>query len=374
MSVASPQIPLRLNPLDPEQLYPAQLSIRVPAFIRAGLRAAIAAGENAWGMTSPNPPVGAAIISSTGEVIATGHTQPVGGDHAEIQALKAAGDAAYGQYMVVTLEPCNHFGRTGPCSQAIAAAGIQRVFYCQRDPGKTEGGGAAWLAHKGIQTTFLDLPVAALEPWLFALEHHRPFVIAKTAHTLDGRIAAADGSSQWITGSVARQHAHRIRAQADAILVGTGTVLADNPRLTARTAAGIEYEYQPQPVIIGRRTIPTKYHLSRATQYDSLTTALNKLYAQGTRTVLIEGGAGLVSNALQMGVVQQLHAYIAPAILGEGVEAYRDFTAPTIAAIRRFIPQATIDLFPDICRILAPPPSSTATPASTATPTTCRKP
>ncbi|MDO4928727.1 MAG: bifunctional diaminohydroxyphosphoribosylaminopyrimidine deaminase/5-amino-6-(5-phosphoribosylamino)uracil reductase RibD [Corynebacterium sp.] len=346
------------------QLDPASLPVDVPAFIRAGLHAAIAAGEAAWGTTSPNPPVGAAIITATGEVIATGHTQAVGGDHAEIQALKAAGAAARGQYMVVTLEPCNHTGRTGPCSHAIAAAGIQGVFYCQRDPGKAEGGGAVWLAQRGIQATCINLPVAALEPWLFAFDHQRPFVIAKTAHTLDGRIAAADGSSQWITGPQARQHAHTVRAHADAILVGTGTVFADNPRLTARTPAGREYEHQPQPVVIGSSVIPAGYHLFGAPQYGSLAAAMDALFDQGARTVLLEGGAGLLSSALQASVVQQLHAYIAPAILGSGLGAYRGFEAPTMAAIRRLIPQATIDLPPDICRILALPLSRASSRAS----------
>ncbi|MEJ5927199.1 bifunctional diaminohydroxyphosphoribosylaminopyrimidine deaminase/5-amino-6-(5-phosphoribosylamino)uracil reductase RibD [Corynebacterium sp. H128] len=288
------------------------------------LSAALAAGDHVRGTTSPNPPVGCAIISPEGELLGTGATQPPGqgrGEHAEVVALRNAGARARGASAVVTLEPCNHTGRTGPCSHALVAAGVSEVYYATADPNPLAAGGAEYLRNCGVATTFLDIEVAALQPWLHSVRTGRPHVTVKTASTLDGYSAAQDGSSQWITGEQARAHAHRDRSLRDAIIVGTGTVLADNPRLSAREETGNLYPKQPRRVVVGKRALPADAHLVAAdvARFDTLAQALNALWEAGARDILIEGGPTLVGGALQQGLVNQLHAYISPALLGAGL-------------------------------------------------------
>lgn len=305
---------------------------------RVAVRCAHAAGREVQGTTSPNPPVGAVIVGMDGEQIATGATEPAGGRHAEIVALDAAGDRAYGATMVVTLEPCAHVGRTGPCVEAIAAAGISRVIYCQADPNPIATGGALRLARSGIEVVNLGEPSPALAAWSRAITRNRPAVTLKVAQTLDGYTAARDGTSQWITGRQAREAVHADRARRDAIVVGTGTVLADDPRLTARTASGGRYPHQPLRVVIGSRELPAGYQLAApdVARYPTIDTALEGLWAAGTRDVLVEGGAGLATSFLERGLVDFIQAYIAPKILGAGRRSIARAVAGTLAEAVNF--------------------------------------
>jgi diaminohydroxyphosphoribosylaminopyrimidine deaminase/5-amino-6-(5-phosphoribosylamino)uracil reductase len=223
----------------------------------AAMRRALDIGAAVAGGTSPNPPVGAVVLDRAGEPAGEGGTRPAGQPHAEVVALAAAGDRGRGGTAVVTLEPCAHTGRTGPCVEALLAAGIARVVYAVDDPHPVAAGGADRLRAAGVQVEGGVLAdearYGALEPWLFAVHHHRPFVTWKFASTLDGRVAAADGSSQWITGPAARADVHRLRATVDAIAVGVGTVLADDPVLTVRAADGTPAARQPLRVVFDTR-------------------------------------------------------------------------------------------------------------------------
>lgn len=202
------------------------------------MRLAIDQAEQVKGATYPNPPVGAVILDRDGQVAGVGGTQPTGGPHAEVMALRAAAERAEGGTAVVTLEPCNHHGRTPPCVDGLVAAGISRVVYAVADPNPVAAGGSARMASSGIEVTsgVLSDEVAGgpLREWLHKQRTGLPHVTWKFATSVDGRSAAADGSSQWITSAAARADVHRRRAAADAIVVGTGTVFVDDPSLTAR--------------------------------------------------------------------------------------------------------------------------------------------
>ncbi|GAB3701241.1 bifunctional diaminohydroxyphosphoribosylaminopyrimidine deaminase/5-amino-6-(5-phosphoribosylamino)uracil reductase RibD [Corynebacterium nasicanis] len=288
--------------------------------IGAALAVAISRGEEARGHTSPNPPVGAAILDRHGELVGQGETQPAGGAHAEIRALREAGERAEGGTAVVTLEPCNHKGRTGPCSQALLDAGIDTVYYCQPDPNPLATGGGAFLRDNGVNAECLDVEVEALIPWLTSVRRNRPSVTLKFAQTLDGFTAALDGSSQWITGEQARRHVHVDRARRDAIIVGTGTAIADNPSLTARDGTR-ELPTQPRRVVIGGRSLAghaANLHRLGFEQYRGIPDALWQLWDSGARDVLVEGGAQLASGFLEAGLVDHIQAYLAPALLGQG--------------------------------------------------------
>lgn len=315
------------------------------SIISAALARAMDAGAEVRGTTSPNPPVGAVIVSAAGEVVGVGATQPVGGAHAEVMALREAGDRARGATAVVTLEPCAHTGRTGPCAQALIDAGVAHVYYLHADPTPHAAGGARVLAEAGVGVGKLERPPHAddaLAPWLFAVRSHRPHVTLKFAQTLDGFTAAADGTSQWITGESARDWVHSDRAHRDAIVVGTGTALADNPSLTARFSDGSLREHQPRRVIIGKRDLESAgdaaSHLRELgyEQYDSIEKALFELYASGARDVLVEGGAGLASSFLKADLVDAISAYIAPLLLGEGRGVLAHPVTQTLSEATRF--------------------------------------
>lgn len=283
------------------------------------IEAAIAAGDAVRGTTSPNPPVGCALYSPDGVLVAAGATAPVGGPHAEVQALRKAGARAEGATAVVTLEPCNHTGRTGPCTEALISAGVAKVVYLTADPNPLATGGAQRLEAAGIDVRFEPYRVEALQPWITSIRHNRVSVTAKFAMTLDGFTAAIDGSSKWITGPEARQFVHRDRAQRDAIIVGTGTAIADNPSLTARRPDGSLYPHQPRRVVIGTREVP-EGNLSELgfLQYPTPEAACAELWELGCRDVLVEGGANLLSSFFTRGVVDRVQAYMAPKLLGQG--------------------------------------------------------
>lgn len=321
------------------------------------LAAALAAGDSARGTTSPNPPVGCAIVDDAGRVVATGGTSPPGGPHAEINALRGAGDAAAGATAVVTLEPCNHTGRTGPCAQALIDAGIRRVVYLNADPFPAAAGGAATLRAAGVAVEHLPRRVEALEPWLTAVRLQRPHVTVKFAQSLDGFTAAADGTSQWITGPEARRDVHADRLLRDAIIVGTGTVLADNPALTARDVdpAALQAGRQPMRVVVGATDLTGRAPRLESLgyrQYASIDQALRGLFEAGARDVLVEGGARLTHGFFTAGSVDAVRAYIAPMLLGAGTSTLAGAVADTLTdahvfervGIHEFGPDVRIDL------------------------------
>ncbi|WP_237223804.1 bifunctional diaminohydroxyphosphoribosylaminopyrimidine deaminase/5-amino-6-(5-phosphoribosylamino)uracil reductase RibD [Rothia nasisuis] len=286
------------------------------------------------GVRGANPLVGAVIADATGKLLATGWHRGAGSPHAEADALaqaRAAGIDVRGARMFVTLEPCNHTGRTGPCSVAIAQAGIAEVTYAYADTTESAAGGAAYLRSQGVATSsgLLAEEARALNArWFTAAAGRRPFVTAKIASSLDGYIAAADGSSQWVTGKESRDHGHTLRTRVDAIAVGTGTVVADNPQLTARTPAGQLAENQPLRVVIGLSQLPTgnlagnvaagkAIHLATR----NLDFALTNLYERGVRHLLVEGGPTLITAFARANLLDELYWYRAPLLLGAGKPA-----------------------------------------------------
>lgn len=288
----------------------------------------------------PNPRVGAVILSSDGEVIGEGAHLGAGTAHAEVVALASAGSRARGSTAVVTLEPCNHFGRTGPCTQALIDAGVARVVFAQADPNPQAAGGAQVLSASGIEVEAGIQDAAAMSlnrHWTTAVQLGRPHVTLKIAASLDGRIAAEDGTSRWITGPQAREEVHRLRAESDAVIVGTGTALADDPSLTDRRKGA---RRQPVPVVIGKRELPSNLALSQAgaltLQTHDLAEALSDLYSRGFRRVLVEGGATLASALIRAKLVDQLIWYVAPTMLGGGRVAIDNVGATTIVQASRW--------------------------------------
>lgn len=317
----------------------------------------------------PNPRVGCVLLDRAGRVLAEGWHRGAGTPHAEAAALAAVPasrrHALTGATAVVSLEPCAHTGRTPPCAQALAEAGVARVVYGVADPSPGAGGGAAWLAAHGVTVVRADgdaaqACVAFLEPWLTAVSRGRPWVIGKTACSLDGRVSAADGTSQWITSRASRDHAHRVRAAVDAIVVGTGTVLADDPHLTARQPDGTPAAHQPLRVVIGHRAVPRTARLHgpggalHHLRTHDVAEALHALAAREVRTVLLEGGPTLLTAALAAHLVDEVHAYIAPVLLGGGRPAVGDLGIGTLAAAPRWRTLAVECLDDDVHLVLRP--------------------
>lgn len=327
------------------------------------MRLAIEQGQRVKGTTYPNPPVGAVILSAAGEVVGVGATEPPGGLHAEVVALRAAGVKAGGGTAVVALEPCNHEGRTPPCVDALLAAGIETVVYAVTDPNPVAAGGAERLRAAGVAVTggvcFEEVAGGLLREWLHKQHTGRPHVTWKFAASVDGRSAAADGSSQWITGEEARADVHRRRAAADAIVVGTGTVFADNPSLTARLPDGSLVEHQPLRVVVGKREIPPESNVSRG---DSPTMVLHTrdphevIKALTDRTdVMVEGGPTLAGAFLRAGVVDRILAYVAPVLLGGPFGAVDDLGVSGIAGAMRWRYDGVERIGPDLLLSLVPP-------------------
>ncbi|MDV3221531.1 bifunctional diaminohydroxyphosphoribosylaminopyrimidine deaminase/5-amino-6-(5-phosphoribosylamino)uracil reductase RibD [Intrasporangium sp.] len=295
----------------------------------------------------PNPRVGCVIVDGNGGVVAEGWHRGAGSPHAEVAALAVAGERARGATAYVSLEPCAHTGRTGPCADALVAAGVTRVVYGQADPNGIAAGGADVLRAAGIDVLpgVLAGDAAALnDRWSRTVVLGRPLVTWKFAATLDGRSAAADGTSQWITGAEARSDVHALRATRDAIVVGTGTVLVDDPRLTVRTteARGSRAGQQPRRVVVGMRDVPesAKVHDAPGEVLHLRThepaEALSVLWDEGIRDVWLEGGPTLAAAFLSAGLVDEVYAYIAPALLGAGRNAVGDLGVPSMAEIMRF--------------------------------------
>lgn len=313
---------------------------------------AIALAARGLGTTSPNPVVGCLLLDLDGKVVGEGFHAYAGGPHAEIVALAQAGKRARGGTAVVTLEPCNHTGRTGPCAQALIAAGIKRVVIAVDDPTPVAAGGAATLRAAGIQ---IETGVRRQEAeagnvaWLTAVRRARPYVTWKYAATLDGRSAAADGTSMWITSEPARADVHRLRSTVDAIVAGVGTVLADDPQLTVRDLRdGSLAIKQPLRVVVdssGRTPATARVRDAAAETWIAtaaevgvgpdghvdLSALLAGLYARGIRAVLLEGGPTLAGAFLAAGLVDRVVGFIAPKLLGAGRTALIDAGVTTIA-------------------------------------------
>ncbi|MGF2952043.1 bifunctional diaminohydroxyphosphoribosylaminopyrimidine deaminase/5-amino-6-(5-phosphoribosylamino)uracil reductase RibD [Mycobacterium sp. THU-M116] len=312
--------------------------------IDEAMRMAIEQSYLVKGSTYPNPPVGAVIVDREGRVVGVGATEPAGGDHAEVVALRRAGGLASGGIAVVTLEPCNHFGKTPPCVNALVEARVSAVVYAVTDPNGIAGGGAGRLQAAGVQVQagVLADQVAGgpLREWLYKQRTGLPHVTWKYASSIDGRSAAADGTSQWISSDASRLDLHRRRATADAIVVGTGTVLADDPALTARGADGLLAPRQPLRVVVGMRDLPSE---AKVLNGDSRTMLIRThdpkevLKAVSDRTdVLLEGGPTLAGAFLRAGLVNRILAYLAPILLGGPVTAVGDVGVPTIARALRW--------------------------------------
>lgn len=288
-----------------------------------------------------NPQVGCVVLNSAGTIIAEGWHRGAGTAHAEVDALsQLTPEQAQGSTFIVTLEPCNHTGRTGPCAQALIEAGVAQVVYAATDPGHASSGGAQRLRDAGIEVlggVLEDDVEELLEEWMLAARLHRPHVTVKWAASLDGRAAANDGTSQWISGPESRARVHEQRSAADAIVVGTGTVLADNPSLTARTPEGDLHDHQPVPVIIGKRNVPGDALVHQhpleplIIGHNDLHAALSEMFDNGIRSIFVEGGPTLASAFIASGLVDRLYIYLAPVLLGGDKVALGDLCVSTLS-------------------------------------------
>ncbi|MFF8603425.1 bifunctional diaminohydroxyphosphoribosylaminopyrimidine deaminase/5-amino-6-(5-phosphoribosylamino)uracil reductase RibD [Streptomyces sp. NPDC015232] len=357
------------------------------------MRRAIALAARGLGATSPNPVVGCVITDASGHQVGEGWHQRAGGPHAEIHALRAAGVLARGGTAYVTLEPCNHTGRTGPCAQALIEAGIARVVYAVGDPNPQATGGADTLRAAGVEVAhglLADEAEAGNLAWLTSVRRGRPFVRWKYAATLDGRIAAADGTSRWISSAESRADVHRLRAEADAVVVGSGTARADDPHLAVR---GVDGAVQPLRVVVdtegtavkpGARVLDDAAPTLIAVAEDagtalepvvrlpraeggglSVPALLDALHARGVRSVLLEGGPTLAGAFLAAGAVDQVVGYLAPVLLGAGPAALADAGITTLADALRLDVTETVRIGADL-RVTAVPAAPVPTdPATT---------
>ncbi|RRO18140.1 bifunctional diaminohydroxyphosphoribosylaminopyrimidine deaminase/5-amino-6-(5-phosphoribosylamino)uracil reductase RibD [Saccharopolyspora rhizosphaerae] len=335
-----------------------------PEVEERAMRAAISASERVRGTTSPNPPVGCVLLDPLGQVVGRGATSPPGGGHAEVNALREAGERAAGGTAVVTLEPCAHTGRTPPCAVALRDAGVSRVVHAVSDPNPSASGGADLLRAAGVDvhSGLLADEVAKgpLRAWLHFVHTGRPHVTWKYAATLDGRSAAADGTSKWISSAESRAEVHQVRAAVDAIIAGTGTILSDDAQLTARDPGGNLVDRQPLRVVIGDRELPPQARVLDDTA-ETLrlpggdpAAALAELARRGVVDVLLEGGPTLAGAFWRARLVDRVLAYIAPALLGSGPAALGDAGVGSISQAWRLRIEETTMSGPDV-RISAVP-------------------
>ena len=314
-----------------------------------------------------NPQVGAVILDSSGEVIGEGFHNGSGTPHAEVVALEAALSGAQklpaGSVAVVTLEPCNHTGKTGPCAKALIDAGVSKVVFASSDPGENSGGGADTLRAEGIEVesgVMSDKANKQLRIWLTAANNQRPFVTLKWASSFDGRAAAQDGSSKWISGEESRADAHRRRSEVDAILVGTGTALIDDPELTARNTDGSLQEHQPLRVVLGTRDLPSTLRVFNSDaetvtiKTQSIHGALEELYQRGVKHVFVEGGPTLASRFVQMDLVDEFVVYLAPKLIGGEKLAIGSIDVPSIEKAKALTFQEVSKLGEDVLIVATP--------------------
>lgn len=302
--------------------------------------------ENALkGVRGANPLVGAVLLGPDGELLSTGHHNGAGTPHAEAAALaKLLPGQARGATIVVSLEPCAHIGLMPACSQAIIDAGIASVVYAVDDPNENAAGGSARLRAAGVEVISGVQGRKATElnrRWFSSVRAHRPYTSVHIAQTLDGRIAAADGTSQWISSPESLAANHQLRSRVDAMLVGTGTVIADNPRLTARQPDGTLAPKQPLRVVLGERDIPEGAALHGDGRWLQLRSrdplqAGQILRAQGVKHLMVEGGAQVTAAFLRADLIDELIISLAPSILGAGTSSIGDLGISTLGEARHF--------------------------------------
>lgn len=276
------------------------------------------------GPRSLNPQVGCVIVDTQGQIVGSGYHHGAGTDHAEVEALRSAGERAQGATAVVTLEPCSHTGRTGPCTQALIDAGITRVVFAQHDPTHQAAGGSQILQRAGIEVTegILEQEAGKVNrAWTHVQRHGRPYVMLKLAQTLDGRVADASGGPTAITGLEARRVTHQLRADCDAVMVGTSTALIDDPELTVRMQ---DVGQHPLRVVMGERDLPRSLKIfSEAAPTLILRerrpqAALSALHDAGVQKVFLEGGPQLAAAFLNAGLVDEVVWFLAPVFFGAG--------------------------------------------------------
>ncbi|MDH3752821.1 MAG: bifunctional diaminohydroxyphosphoribosylaminopyrimidine deaminase/5-amino-6-(5-phosphoribosylamino)uracil reductase RibD [Acidimicrobiia bacterium] len=328
------------------------------------LRRAAAVATAARLHSSPNPWVGAVVVGVDGSTH-VGHTAPPGGPHAERRALDAAGDAARGSTVYTTLEPCSHHGRTPPCTDALIAAGVSRVVIGTVDPDSDVAGvGIERLDAAGIATacavgTTADLVRAQLAPYLHHRRTGRPYVVLKMAATLDGRTAAPDGTSSWITGAEARADVHRVRAESDAVIVGAATIRVDDPALTVRdfhpSGPTERPDLHPRRIVLG--AVPDGARVRPAETYDGDITALvERLGHDGVVQLLVEGGSTVAGEFHRAGLVDRYMVYVAPALLGgdDGLPVLGGSGVPTMGELWRGRMDRVRRLGADVCIEVVP--------------------
>lgn len=341
----------------PDRGSPAETETRVGDAHASYMREALAQARLALGRTAPNPAVGAVVVRD-GRVVGRGHTHPPGGPHAEVVALRGAGELARGATLYATLEPCAHWGRTPPCTDVILASGVREVYAAVPDPDPVAGGGMSRLRNAGVKVCVgvCEHEARRLNEGFFKrVSTGLPFVLAKYAMTLDGRIATRTGQSRWITGEEARLEAHRLRDQVDGIVVGAGTIAADDPELTTRLPdgeTGAGGPHHPLRIVLdgsgGTRasarvlkpTLPGRTLMActidtppgRVREWREMGAETIVLHADGTRvpvrallealwerdlnTVLIEGGGETLYSFLAEGLIDRVQVYIAPKLVG----------------------------------------------------------
>lgn len=346
------------------------------------MKMALKLAKKGRGYTSPNPMVGAVIVKD-GEVKGRGYHQSIGKSHAEVNAIEDAGSEARGATLYVNLEPCNHTGRTPPCTRKILEAGIKRVVFAMEDPHTLAGGGAAFLKKHGVEVQKGVCEVSARrlnEAFIKYVQTKRPFVILKCAATLDGRIATRSGDSKWVTGEKARRFVHQLRHAVDAVLVGIGTIQADNPRLTTRMGSKkgsdpirivLDAHLSISPdanilnldsnsdtiLVIGSNIAEDKKNSVQkkgvrliqqpvASDQINLSLLMDQLGAMGITSVLVEGGSRVIASAFSSGVVDKIYFFYAPKILagddgvpicrGTGRQLMKDSLRIKNVRVRRF--------------------------------------
>ena len=291
----------------------------------------------AQGPRSQNPQVGCVIVDASGQIVGRGFHRGAGTDHAEVAALADAGERARGATAIVTLEPCRHTGRTGPCTDALRAAGIVHVVYALSDPTREASGGATVLRDAGVKVTAGVLASQAerlTRGWTSLRVNSRPYLTLKCAMTMDGRVADSTGGPTAITGEAARTWAHEERARTDAIIVGTGTVWADDPWLTARSPDGTPAEHQPLRVVVGERDIPPGSRIlddsaptMRVRSRDPQV-LIRALVDAGVQEAIVEGGPVVAAALLEADLIDAFVWLMAPRFLGAGIAALPPLATP----------------------------------------------
>ncbi|GJL95110.1 MAG: riboflavin biosynthesis protein RibD [Hyphococcus sp.] len=344
---------------------------------------AIALARNGAGNVAPNPMVGCVLVQRGNEIVGEGWHKAAGKPHAEIEAINAAGEQTRGSTAYVTLEPCNHQGRTGPCTQALIDAGVEEVIYAMDDPNPVASGGADHLRSANIKIRRGVREEQAVEmnrAWLHSLKHNRPYVIGKSAMSLDGRIATHTGESKWITSEESRQVGHMLRAESDAIAVGAGTVISDDPALTARLGENISaplrivfdskgrtplgakvYERSSKGCLLATTDAAPHQRLRAFEEMGVETLILSRndagrpdlhelldaLHQRGVVTLMVEGGGELLGSFFDADMIDEMNLFVAPKLIGGGNPAFGGRGVDVLKDAERFEFQSVDHSGPD---------------------------